>query len=88
MVQVSSPRAARVTTLSLEALTAVGAVAGVHGILTGTFDVLVDQLHDAWPLVDGRILPALALGAVVALPQAATVWRRRLARAAQRVSVS
>lgn len=69
-VQVSSPRAARITTLSLEALTAVGAAAGVNAFLNGTFDVLADQVHDAWPIVQGRVLPALALGAVVALPQA------------------
>ena len=69
-VQVSSPRAARIATLSFEAVTAVGAVAGVQGFLSGTFDVLVDQVHDAWPLVEGRVLPALALGAVVAVPQA------------------
>lgn len=68
-MQVSTSRAARITTLSLEALTAVGAAAGVHGFLTGTFDALVDQIHDAWPIVEGRVLPALALGAVVALPQ-------------------
>jgi uncharacterized membrane protein len=69
-VQVSSPRAARITALSLESLTAVGAVAGVHGFLTGTFDVLVGQVHDAWPFVAGRVLPAVALAAAVALPQA------------------
>ena len=69
-VQVSPPRAARRATLSLQAVTAVGAAAGVQGFLSGTFDVLVSQLHDAWPLVDGRVLPALALGATVALPQA------------------
>ncbi|WP_225755291.1 hypothetical protein [Actinotalea sp. Marseille-Q4924] len=70
-VQVTPTRSARVTTLVLEALTAVGAAAGVQGFLSGTFDVLVDQLNDAWPLVQGRVLPAVALGAFVALPQAA-----------------
>ncbi len=67
---VSSPRAARVTALSLEALTAVGAAAGVQGFVSGAFDPLVDQLHDVWPIVEGRVLPAVALGALVALPQA------------------
>ncbi|MCL3861080.1 hypothetical protein [Actinotalea sp. K2] len=69
-VQVSSPRAARITTLALQALTAVGAAAGVQGFVVGSFDPLVAQLHDAWPIVEGRIMPALALGATVALPQA------------------
>lgn len=63
-------RAARLTTFSLEAITAVGAVAGVQGFLSGAFDPLVDQLHDAWPLVDGRVLPAVALAGLVGLPQA------------------
>lgn len=69
-VQPSPPRAARITTLALEGLTALGAAAGVQGFLSGTFDVLADQLHDAWPLVQGRVLPAVALGALVAVPQA------------------
>ncbi|MCL3861157.1 hypothetical protein [Actinotalea sp. K2] len=68
--RVSPPGGARITLLSLEALTAVGAVTGVQGFLTGAFDPLVDQVHDAWPIVQVRILPAAALGAVVALPQA------------------
>lgn len=72
-VQVAPARAARVTSLSLQALTAVGAAAGVNGFLNGTFDPLVDQVHDAWPIVEGRVLPALALGAVVAVPQAAAL---------------
>ncbi|WP_199422898.1 hypothetical protein [Actinotalea solisilvae] len=68
-VQAPPGRAARVTGLALQSLTAVGAVAGVKGFLDGTFDPLVDQLHDAWPLVDGRVLPALALAATVGVPQ-------------------
>ena len=36
--RVSAPGPARITALSLEALTAVGAVAGVQGFLSGTFD--------------------------------------------------
>ncbi|UZN04190.1 hypothetical protein [Cellulomonas sp. S1-8] len=77
-------RAARRTTLALEALTAVGAVAGVQGFLVGAFDPLVDQLHDAWPVVAGRVLPAVALGAAVALPQglALVLGVRRHPRAA------
>lgn len=67
----SPPGAARVTGLSLQAITAVGAVAGVQGFVAGAFDPLVDRLHAAVPLVQGPVLPALALGAVVALPQAA-----------------
>lgn len=64
------PRAARTTTLSLEAVTAVGAAAGVQGFLSGAFDPLVDQLRDALPFVTGRALPAAALAGLVALPQA------------------
>ncbi|SOC52310.1 hypothetical protein [Ornithinimicrobium cerasi] len=64
------PRAARIITLSLEAVTAVGAVAGVQGFLSGAFDPLVDQLSEVLPFVDGRALPAAALGGLVALPQA------------------
>jgi hypothetical protein len=82
-VQGRSPRAARITTLSLEALTAVGAVAGVQGFLSGAFDSLVDQLRDVLPFVDGRALPAAALGGLVALPQAGALLlglrRHRLA---------
>lgn len=66
----TSADAARIAALVLEAVTAVGGVAGIQGFLSGTFDPLVDQLHDAWPLVQGRVLPAVALGAFVALPQA------------------
>jgi hypothetical protein len=69
-VQVPSRGAARTVSLSLQALTAVGAAAGVQGFLSGAFDPLVDQLHDAWPMVEGRVLPAVALGALVAVPQA------------------
>lgn len=68
-VRVASRGAARTVSLSLQALTAVGAAAGVQGFLSGAFDPLVDQLHDAWPIVEGRVLPAVALGALVALPQ-------------------
>jgi hypothetical protein len=64
------PRAARTTALVLEGVTAVGAVAGVQAFLAGTFDPLVDQVNAAWPLVQGRVLPAAALGVVVAVPQA------------------
>lgn len=72
-VQGTSPRAPRIATLALEAVTALGAAAGVQGFLSGAFDPLVDQLHGAWPLVDGRVLPAVALGALVGLPQAAAL---------------
>lgn len=68
-VQVASRGTARTVSLSLQALTAVGAAAGVQGFLSGAFDPLVDQLHDAWPMVEGRVLPAVALGALVAVPQ-------------------
>lgn len=68
-VQVTSPHVA-IATLSLEVVTAVGAAAGVQGFLSGAFDPLVDQLHDALPMVEGRVLPAVALGVLVALPQA------------------
>ncbi|WP_122260510.1 hypothetical protein [Ornithinimicrobium cerasi] len=77
------PRSARITTLSLEALTALGAVAGVQGFLSGAFDPLVDQLREVLPFVDGRALPAAALGGLVALPQAGALLlglrRHRLA---------
>ena len=69
-----SPRAARIVTLSLEGLTMVGAAAGVQGFLAGAFDPLVDQLHEAWPLVDGRVLPAVALGGLVAVPQGVALF--------------
>lgn len=69
-----SARAARLVTLSLEALTVVGAAAGVQGFLAGAFDPLVDQLHEAWPLVDGRVLPAVALGGLVAVPQGVALF--------------
>lgn len=69
LVTVRPTRAARVTTLSLEAVTAVGAVVGVQGFLSGAFDPLVDQLGEAWPLLDGRVLPAAALAGLVGVPQ-------------------
>lgn len=72
-VRSSPPRAARRTALSFEALTAAGAAAGVVGFLSGTFDALVEQVNDAWPIVQGRILPALALACVVAVPHAAAL---------------
>lgn len=70
--------------MSLEALTVVGAAAGVQGFLSGTFDPLVDQVHEAWPLVEGRVLPAVALAAVVGVPQAValSLGLRRHPRAA------
>ncbi len=58
--------AARRSALALHAVTAVGALAGVQGFLSGQFDPLVEQL----PVVDGPVLPALALGVCVAVPQA------------------
>ena len=67
---IESARAARVVALSLQAVTVVGAVAGVQGFLSGAFDPLVAQLEAAWPLLDGPVLPAVALAGVVALPQA------------------
>ena len=69
--------------LGLETVTVVGAAAGVQGFLVGTFDPLLDQLQTAWPLVDGPVLPALALGAVVAVPHgvALTIGLRRHPRA-------
>lgn len=59
---------AGVTAIALQGVTALGALAGVQGFLSGAFDPLVAELHEAWPLVDGPVLPALALGALVGLP--------------------
>ena len=72
-VRVSSRRAARVTTLCLAVLTAVGAAAGVQGFLAGAFDPLVSDVHAAGSFVDGRDLPAPALALAVALPQTVAV---------------
>lgn len=75
---------AGVATMAIQAVTALGAVAGVQGFLSGAFEPLVDQLHDAVPLVDGPVLPAIALGAVVGLTHigALTLALRRDPRAA------
>jgi len=56
---------ARRWAIALEGLTAVGAVAGVQGFLTGAFDPLVDRLT----FVDGPVVPALALAVCVGVPQ-------------------
>lgn len=61
----AAPRARR-WALALDGVTAVGAVAGVQGFLSGQFDPLVAQLT----FVDGPAVPALALGLCVGLPQA------------------
>lgn len=65
LTQVAAP-AARRWALALEGVTAVGAVAGVQGFLSGQFDLLVAQLS----FVDGPVLPAVALGLCVGVPQA------------------
>ncbi|WP_456847199.1 hypothetical protein [Cellulomonas sp. P5_C6] len=74
-------RAARGWTLALEGVTTVGALAGVQGFLSGQFETLVDQL----PVVDGPVLPAVALGLCVAVPQgvALVLGLRRHPHAAQ-----
>jgi len=61
----AAPRARR-WSLALDGLTAVGAIAGVQGFLSGQFDPLVAQID----FVDGPAVPALALGLCVGLPQA------------------
>lgn len=65
--------APRPLSLALEAVTAVGAVAGVQGFLSGAFDPLVDQLGQAWSIIEGPVLPAVALGVLVGVPQAGTL---------------
>lgn len=65
--------AAGITALALQALTVLGAAAGVQGFLSGAFDPLVDQLHDALAFIDGPALPALALGGVVGVTQVAAL---------------
>ena len=62
--------AAGITTIALQAVTVLGAAAGVQGFLSGAFSPLVDQLHDALAIVNGPVLPALALGGLVGLPHA------------------
>lgn len=75
--------AAGITTMALQAVTVLGAAAGVQGFLSGAFDPLVDQLHDALALVDGPVLPAVALGGLVGVPHLAALvlGLRRDARA-------
>ncbi len=63
-------RAARRWTIGFEALTVIGAAAGVQGFLSGTFDPLVDQVRERLTFVDGPAIPALALGLVIGVPQA------------------
>ncbi|WP_024287930.1 hypothetical protein [Cellulomonas sp. KRMCY2] len=61
---------ARRWAVGLEAFTAVGAFAGVQGFLVGSFDSLVEQVSDTLAIVDGPVLPALALGLIVGVPHA------------------
>ena len=65
--------AARRTTLALEAFTVLGAVIGVQGFLSGSFDPLVEDLSEAFALIDGPTIPALALGALIGVPQGAAL---------------
>lgn len=58
--------------MSLQAVTTVGAVAGVQGFVSGAFDPLVDQLNKVLPPVNGPVLPAAALGLLVGVPQGAS----------------
>jgi hypothetical protein len=79
VVAPAATSAARRWSLALDGLTVVGAVAGVQGLLSGAFDPLVDQLT----FVDGAVVPALALGVCVGVPQAValTLGLRRHPRA-------
>jgi len=65
-------------------VTAIGAAAGVQGFLSGSFDELVAQLEGRLNIVDGPMLPAAALGLLVAVPQtgALVLALRRHPRAA------
>lgn len=77
-------RRLRHTSVALEAVTALGAAAGVQGFLSGSFAPLVDQLEQRLP-VNGPVLPAVALGLVVGATQgtAAVVGARDHPRAAE-----
>ncbi len=50
-----------------------GAVIGVQGFLSGSFDPLVEDLSETFALIDGPTIPALALGAIVGVPQVAAL---------------
>jgi hypothetical protein len=70
---VTKETATRRATLALEAFTAFGAAIGVQGFLSGSFDPLVEDLSDAVGLIDGPVIPALALGALIGVPQGAAL---------------
>ncbi len=65
----ASTRWLRRASVSLQALTVVGAAAGVQGFVSGSFQPLVDQLAERLPM-DGPLLPATALALVVGGSQA------------------
>ena len=56
---------ARRTALALEAFTAFGAVIGIQGFVSGSFDPLVEDVSETFAFIDGPAIPALALGAFV-----------------------
>lgn len=65
--------AARRVALALEGFTVFGAVIGIQGFLAGSFDPLVEDVSETFAFIDGPAIPALALGAIVGVPQVAAL---------------
>ncbi len=62
----------------------------MQGFLSGAFDPLVAQVGERLTLVDGPVIPALALGLLIAVPQAVALvlaMRRHLRAPAAGVAV-